>query len=120
MLLLGGCSLLPPQPKPIEVSTKPLERPTLNLPAADELNLRKIEWVILTEENFSDKVEEIKKSGRPVAFFALTDKGYESLGMNFSDLRAYVQQQQAIIAAYKGYYEKAEEAMEGAVVKEEQ
>lgn len=72
----------------------------------------------MTEDNFSDKIQEIKDSGRPVTFFALTDKGYENLGMNLSDLRAYIQQQQAIIAAYKTYYEEAEKTMENAVIEE--
>lgn len=71
--------------------------------------------MIITPENFEEAIAKIEKNGRPVAFFALTDKGYENLGLNLSDLRAYIQQQQAIIAAYKGYYEKAEEALEGAV-----
>jgi hypothetical protein len=118
---LGGCSLLPwssEPPRVIEVSAKPVEKPVLVLPNADELNLREIEWIVLTEENFDDKVEYIKKSGRPVVFFALTDKGYENLGLNFSDLRAYVQQQQAIIAGYKSYYDKAEQTMDEAVKKD--
>lgn len=108
-----------PQPKPIEIRSTPVEKPNLTLPQADELNLRKVDWTIITPENFEEVVAEIEADGRPVAFFALTDKGYENLGLNLSDLRAYIQQQQAIIAAYKGYYEKAEEALDGAV-KEEQ
>ena len=118
-LFLTGCSLFPQQPKPIEVRSTPVEKPTLTLPSADELNLRGVEWVILTPENFDEQVAKITESGRPVAFFALTDKGYENLGLNLSDLRAYIQQQQAVITAYKSYYEKAEEALDGAVKNEE-
>jgi len=114
--LLGGCSLLSaPKPQPIEIRSTPVEKPQLSLPNADELNLRGVEWVIITEENFEEQVAKVNESGRPVAFFALTDKGYENLGLNLSDLRAYIQQQQAIIGAYKRYYEQAEEALDGAV-----
>ena len=116
ILSLGGCSLLSsPKPQVIEISSKPVEKPQLVLPRADEINLRDIKWVILTPENFDEQVAKISKDGRPVAFFSLTDKGYESLGMNLSDLRAYIQQQQAIIDGYKAYYVEAEEALEGAV-----
>jgi predicted transcriptional regulator len=80
--------------------------------------LREVKWVIITADNVEEQIKAIEESGRPVAFFALTDKGYENLGLNLSDLRAYIQQQQAIIAAYKAYYEKAEEALEGAVKEE--
>jgi DNA-binding PadR family transcriptional regulator len=116
---LGGCSLLSsPKPQPIEIRSTPVEKPTLTLPNADELNLREVKWVIITADNVEEQIKAIEESGRPVAFFALTDKGYENLGLNLSDLRAYIQQQQAIIAAYKAYYEKAEEALEGAVKEE--
>jgi hypothetical protein len=50
--------------------------------------------------------------------YALTGEGYGNLSLNFSDIRALVQQQQAIIAAYEGYYEAAEDALDGAVVVE--
>lgn len=121
-LSLAGCGLfsLGPKPQPIEVSAKPVDKPKLTLPNADELNLRDVEWVVLTPENFEEKIAEAGQNGRPIAFFALTDKGYENLGLNLSDLRAYIQQQQAIIAAYKRYYVEAEQAMDNAVVEETQ
>ena len=58
-LFLTGCSLFPQQPKPIEVRSTPVEKPTLTLPSADELNLRGVEWVILTPENFDEQVAKI-------------------------------------------------------------
>ena len=106
-----------PKPQVIEVSAKPVEKPTLTLPDADEINFREIDWIILTPENFEEEVAKIQNLGRPVAFIALTDKGYENLGLNLSDLRAFIQQQQAIILAYKNYYEQAEETLDNAVEK---
>lgn len=84
------------------------------MPGADALNMREVKWVIITPENFEQVVEEAKKSGRPIAFFALTDEGYANLGMNFSSIRAYIQQQQAIILAYENYYKNANEALDKA------
>jgi hypothetical protein len=101
--------------QPIEITTKPIEKPTLTLPKADELNVRDVEWTLLTPENFDEKIAELKSVGRPVVFFAITDKGYENLGMNLSDLRAYIMQQQSIINAYQVYYQAADEALDDAV-----
>ena len=111
MFILSACS----KPEVLEVSTRPVDRPTLSLPDADEINIRDVRWFILTEENFSDKMKELKDTGRPVAFFALDGEGYENLSLNLSDLRAYIQQQQAIIGAYQDYYENAERALQGAL-----
>lgn len=75
-----------------------------------------MEWVIINEANLNEKITELTAGGRPLAMFVLTGEGYENLGMNFSDIRALVQQQKAIIVAYENYYQAAEKAMESAVV----
>ena len=102
----------------IEITTKPIEKPTLTLPPVDELNMRPVEWIVLNEENLEEQLARLESEGKAFALYALTGEGYGNLGLNFSDIRALVQQQQQIIAAYKGYYEAAEEAMDDAVVKE--
>jgi hypothetical protein len=80
--------------------------------------MRPVEWIIVNEANLDEKIAELTAAGRPLAMFVLTGDGYENLGMNFSDIRALVQQQQAIIVAYQNYYDQAEAAMEGAVTQE--
>ena len=109
--IISGCSSLP---KEIFVSAEPIEKPKLILPKADELDLRDVEWVILVKENWEEQWAKLEKSGEALAFFATTDSGYESLGLNYSDLRAFIQQQDAIIAAYRSYYLEAEQEFDEA------
>lgn len=85
------------------------------MPPVDEIRLRPVEWVIINEENLDEKIAELTAGGAPLAMFVLTGDGYSNLGLNFSDIRALVQQQQQIILAYERYYVEAEAAMEGAV-----
>jgi hypothetical protein len=101
-------------PQRIEVSAKPIDKPELVLPDADGLRMREVQWVLLTPENFEEKLKDFEESGRPIVFFALTDEGYENISLNFSAIRAYIQQQQAIIAAYENYYKNANEALDAA------
>lgn len=77
--------------------------------------MRPVEWVIINEENLDEKIAELTAGGVPLAMFVLTGDGYANLGLNFSDIRAMVQQQQQIILAYERYYVEAEAAMENAV-----
>jgi len=116
ILSLAACSGTKPQP--IEVSAKPIEKPTLTLPPVDELNMKKVEWIVINEDNVDAVMEKLQSEGKAFALYALTGEGYGNLGLNFSSIRALVQQQQAIIAAYEGYYQEAEEAMDNAVVNE--
>jgi len=109
--LISGCGSAP---RRIEVSAKPVEKPALVLPKADELNMKRVEWVILTEKNFSEQLAKLKASNQAVAFFAIVDEGYENLALNISSIRSYIQQQQAIIAAYEAYYKASEQAIDAA------
>lgn len=115
LLVVSACSRTP---EPIEISAKPVDKPVLVLPRADTVKPRDVEWVIITESNFNEKVTELQRRNQPVAFFALTEKGYENLSLNLNDLRTFIQQQNAIIAAYQRYYTSAEQQLEGAVVLE--
>ena len=115
LISLAACST---KPQVIEISAKPIDKPTLSLPPVDELNMRELEWIVINEDNVDAVIARLAASGKPFAIYGLTGDGYGDLGLNFSDIRALVQQQQAIIAAYEGYYEQAEEAMDNAVVNE--
>ena len=83
------------------------------------IRLREVEWTLITPDNVEDVLEQAEGSGRPVVFFALTDKGYENLGLNISDIRALIQQQKTIISAYENYYKESQEALDGAVKNQE-
>ena len=111
LLFISACS------KPvreIQVSAKPVDKPELVLPYADPINTRDVEWVVITPDNFEEVFNDLAKKGQPVVLFALTDKGYENLSLNLSDIRAYIQQQQAIIIAYEGYYKQSNAAIDAA------
>lgn len=49
-----------------------------------------------------------------MTLFALTDKGYASLGLQLSDIRAFIEQQKSIIIAYESYYKESNKALEDA------
>ena len=116
VLALTACSSN--QPQVIEISAKPLNKPQLNLPPVDEIRTRPVQWVIINEENLEEKLAQLTANGQPLGLFVLTGEGYENLGLNISDIRALVQQQQQIIIAYENYYKAAEAAMDKAVTNE--
>ena len=74
--------------------------------------MREVTWVIINKDNLDEKIAELTAGGQPLAMFVLTGDGYTALALNFSDIRALVQQQQAIILAYENYYKQAEQTMQ--------
>lgn len=101
LLTLTGCGAMV---NPIDVTSAPADRLPLILPEIDEVNQKEVQWVLITEENYEEVFAELKETGEPVVFFALTDSGYENISINYQNARQIIQQQQAIIAAYENYY----------------
>ena len=118
VILLSSCSSLQ-QVIPVEVSTKPVEKPELTLPRVDELRMREVNWIVINKDNVEEIFADLKNKNIPVGVYALTGEQYENLGLNFSDIRALVQQQQAIIVAYEKYYKEAEKTLDKAVTVED-
>lgn len=107
---LAACST--PLPQEIKISAKPVEKPPLTLPPVDELNLRKVEWIVINKDNIDAVKARLESQGQAFALYSLTGDGYGNLGLNFSDIRALVQQQQAIILAYENYYKESNAALD--------
>ena len=107
--LLSGCSLFT---KKIEALFTPIATPELVLPNADEIRMRSLEWYIITPENYEEIFEELRVSGESVVLLGLTSNGYERISLNLSDVRAFIQQQQSIIKAYRQYYIQSEKTMD--------
>jgi len=104
-MLLAGCSIFD---RIINVDTAPIERPQLVVPDIEEFNSRPIQWIVVTEDNVQQIFDDLKAQNVDIALFALTDGDYENLALNMGDIIKLIQQQKAIIAAYKQYYETQE------------
>lgn len=101
-LVLSGCASTKDT---LVVKPQVVERPKLEVPAPAPVQQLQFEWIVITKENYEKKFKEIESKGGTVTLFALTPQGYQNLSMNVSELRRFMQQQQAVIAALKKYYE---------------
>lgn len=101
-LTLQACSLVP---EALQVNTTAVERPELVVPTVDKFNQRNVKWIIVTPDNVNNVFKDLEDANTDVVLFALTDEGYANLTLNMADIIKLLQQQKAIIAAYKQYYE---------------
>lgn len=113
-MTLSGClgNNQPEIVEPVVIKSEPIDKPDLNLPPVDRLKLRDVQWTVINENNVDAVIEQLRSRDGAFAVYALTGEGYGNLGLNFSDIRALVQQQQAIILAYENYYKSAEAAID--------
>ena len=109
LTLTIGLSACSTTPETIEYTPTPIDRPTLILPPTEVLDMKKVDWIVLTPENVQEELKALVASGQPISLFALTSDGYTALSINMAQLLELVSQQNAVIAAYQGYYDNAEE-----------
>jgi hypothetical protein len=101
-LTLAGCASTKDT---LVVKPQVVERPKLEIPSPSPVQQLQFEWVVITKDNYEKKFKEIESKGGTVTLFALTPQGYQNLSMNVAEMRRFMQQQQAVIAALKKYYE---------------
>jgi len=106
-LLLGGCSLIQPQPLPTPepIIKTVTEYKTLEIyqpPLPKAIDLQDVEFFVITEKNFEEQVKKLEKmqSGTYV-LFGITPQDYENMAYNLQELRRYIRQQKEIIIYYR-------------------
>ncbi len=113
LILLGGCSLLPP-PKVVTVTkTVKTEVPIVIRPKQVQLNDVKI--YVVAKVNYDEFVKEYAKKNGADSYIALSVKDYENLALNFAELRRYIEQQKQIIVYYETAVTPKKEEKDGKV-----
>ena len=93
---LFGCS------QPLQITTRPADRPTINVPDLTPSVQRPIEWAVINRDNLNSRLASVPNDA---VVFVLDSQGYQDLNINIGDLRRYIMQQQAVIQALRQYYE---------------
>ena len=102
LLLTSGCSSWK-EILPIEVKTVEVERkiPVQNRPSP--LKLNDIHFYVVTEENYDEFKNRFEKENGDLVGYVLSVRDYETLALNMSEIKRFLQQQKELIV----YYEKA-------------
>lgn len=107
LVLLGGCSLLQPQPLPAPepIIKTVTEYKTLEIyqpPLPKAINLQDIEFFVVTDKNFDEQIARLKKlQDGSYVLFGITPLDYENMSYNLQELRRYIRQQKEIIIYYR-------------------
>ena len=91
--------------KKLDIFKTEVPRQPLNLELPDPVKVQELKWYIINSENAAEVLEKVKAHGDDPVLFGLTDEGYETLTINFAQIRAYIIKQREIIKQYQEYYE---------------
>ena len=107
LLLISGCGswrdVLQVEVKTVEVERK---IPTQNQPRPVKMN--DVHFYVVTEDTFDEFKERFIKENGDFLFYALSVRDYETIALNMSELKRFIDQQKQIII----YYEKAVKPIE--------
>lgn len=99
--LLSSCSSV----KQLEVFKTEVPRAPLNLPDPETPRVEDLNWIIITSENADEVFAKLKEQNIDPVLFGLTDDDYETLSVNFAQIRAYMIKQKLTLDQYREYYE---------------
>ena len=98
LLSSGACSSIKDV---LEVKTVEIER---NIPIQKRprpLSLNDIHFYVVTEDTYAAFKQRFEKQNGVLLFYALSVRDYETLALNMSEIRRYLDQQKQIIVYYE-------------------
>ncbi len=99
--LLSSCSSV----KQLEVFKTEVPRAKLDLPDPEAPKIDDLNWIIITSENADEVFAKLEEKNIDPVLFGLTDDDYETLAVNFAQIRAYMIKQKLTLDQYREYYE---------------
>ena len=99
--LISSCSSV----KQLEVFKTEVPRTKLDLPDPETPRIQDLNWIIITSENADEVFAKLKEQNIDPVLFGLTDDDYETLAVNFAQIRAYMIKQKLTLDQYREYYE---------------
>ena len=73
------------------------------------LQLEELKWIVITSENAEEVFRKLEEKGIDPVLFSLTDKDFEMLAKNFTQIKQKLQETNNFLEEYKKYYEPKEE-----------
>lgn len=105
-LSITACSVFPKPPPVIAIDCPIVEYddPTIEFVSPEPVEWIDMNIIILTPDTTDAEFDKLSTDER--VYFAVTDKGYEAMSMNFAELKRYIKDQKNIIIAYKTYFKE--------------
>ena len=98
-MMVSNCSLLPT--KQIEVSAKPIERTIVQPVMPREIDLREVQWLTITPENYEEQFAIIEAQEGELVFLAMTIPDYETMAYNMQELKRYIAELKDVVVYYR-------------------
>ena len=84
------------------METPEIDAPTIRIvPRPDPVELKNADIVVVTEANLEAVIARIKTEQGDFVLYAMTAQSFESLALNFEEIKKFIEEQNAIIVYYE-------------------
>lgn len=98
-MMACSCSLLPT--KQIQVSAKPIERQIVQPIMPREINLKELQWLTVTPDNWEEQLARIEEQEGELVFLAMTIPDYEVMAYNMQEIKRYIVELKDVVVYYR-------------------
>lgn len=98
VFLLGACAS---PPEKIVTQTVVQNTMILHPSPPSQLRLGEVRFYVFNQEKLEEFLAKAEANGEQIALFAMSAEGYESLTLNFQEMKRYIRAQKEIILYYR-------------------
>ena len=99
LIVACSCSLLPT--KKIQVTAKPLEKKIVQPIMPREIDLKELQWIAVTPDNWEEQLARIEDQEGELVFLAMTIPDYEVMAYNMQEIKRYITELKDVVVYYR-------------------
>lgn len=98
-MMVCSCSLIPT--KQIQVTAKPIERAIVQPIMPREIDLKELQWIAVTPDNWDEQLARIEEQEGELVFLAMTIPDYEVMAYNMQEIKRYITELKDVVVYYR-------------------
>jgi len=98
-MMVCSCSLIPT--KQIQVTAKPIERKIVQPIMPREIDLKELQWIAVTPDNWDEQLARIEQQEGELVFLAMTIPDYEVMAYNMQEIKRYITELKDVVVYYR-------------------
>ena len=99
LIMACSCSLLPT--REIQVTAKPMERKIVQPIMPRAIDLKELQWMTVTPDNWEDQLARIEEQEGELVFLAMTIPDYEVMAYNMQEIKRYITELKDVVVYYR-------------------
>ena len=99
LMMAYSCSLLPT--REIQVTAKPMERKIVQPIMPRAIDLKELQWLTVTPENWEEQLARIEEQEGELVFLAMTIPDYEVMAYNMQEVKRYITELKDVVVYYR-------------------